>query len=48
MMPIQDGDVPKTWADTEDLYQMIDFRPSTEIKDGVEKFVSWYREFYNI
>ncbi len=47
-MPIQDGDVPKTWADTEDLYQMIDFRPSTPIKDGVEKFVKWYREFYKI
>ena len=47
-MPIQDGDVPKTWADTEDLYQMIDFRPSTPIRDGVGKFVKWYRKFYNI
>ncbi len=33
-MPIQDGDVPKTWADTGDLYQMIDFRPSTPIGDS--------------
>ncbi len=47
-IPIQDGDVPKTWADTGDLYQMIDFRPSTAISDGIEKFVNWYREFYNI
>ncbi len=48
MMPIQDGDVPRTWADTKDLYQMIDFQPSTAIQNGVEKFVNWYRDFYDI
>ena len=48
LMPMQDGDVPKTWADTEDLYKTIDFRPSTPIDDGVEKFVIWYRKFYHL
>jgi UDP-glucuronate 4-epimerase len=46
-MPIQPGDVEKTWADTSDLMKDFDYRPDTPIKDGVRKFVDWYREFYN-
>lgn len=47
-MPIQPGDVPSTYADVEDLYSEIDFRPQTSIKSGVEKFIDWYSDYYNI
>ena len=47
MMPIQPGDVPSTYADVDALQQAVGFRPSTPLKTGVERFISWYREYYN-
>lgn len=47
-MPLQAGDVPATYANVEDLYRDIDFRPQTSIKDGVGKFVDWYIDYYNV
>jgi UDP-glucuronate 4-epimerase len=47
-MPIQDGDVPETYADVEDLMREVDFKPSTPIEVGVGKFVDWYREHYKL
>ena len=47
-MPLQDGDVPATYANVDDLFQEIDFKPKTSIKDGVDKFVDWYLEYYQI
>lgn len=47
-MPLQAGDVPATYADVEDLYKNIEFRPETSIKDGVGKFVDWYIDYYKI
>lgn len=47
-LPIQDGDVPETYADVEDLMREVDFKPSTRIEDGVGKFVDWYRDYYKI
>jgi UDP-glucuronate 4-epimerase len=46
MLPIQDGDVPATYADVEDLIRDIDFRPATPIKEGIGKFVDWYTSYY--
>ncbi|MCW5515578.1 NAD-dependent epimerase [Muriicola sp. Z0-33] len=48
MMPIQPGDVEKTWANVDDLVTDYGYQPTTQIKDGVKAFVSWYRDFYNI
>lgn len=48
MLPIQPGDVPKTWADAESLFQVTGFRPQIPIKEGVEKFIDWYRKYYRI
>ncbi|WP_115719125.1 NAD-dependent epimerase [Gallaecimonas mangrovi] len=48
MMPMQPGDVPATWAETEDLYNAIDYRPKVSVQEGVNNFVKWYREFYQI
>ena len=45
MMGMQPGDVPKTYADVSDLVRDIHYKPDTEIKDGVEKFIEWYKKF---
>ncbi|KAE8177965.1 NAD-dependent epimerase [Photobacterium carnosum] len=46
-MPMQPGDVYKTYADTSGLFEATGYKPETPIKVGVENFVQWYREFYN-
>lgn len=47
-MPMQPGDVYKTWADVNDLIEDFGYRPRTNIRDGVKKFVEWYRVYYDI
>lgn len=46
--PMQPGDVPRTWADTEALFQATGYRPKVQIEEGVQRFVTWYIEFYNV
>lgn len=46
LLPMQPGDVPMTWADTSDLQANLDYRPDTPIKEGIGKFVDWYRRYY--
>ncbi len=48
MMPMQPGDVPATWADVDDLMQDTGFRPATPIREGVRRFVEWYRSYYRV
>ncbi|MBL0377995.1 MULTISPECIES: NAD-dependent epimerase [unclassified Staphylococcus] len=45
-MDLQPGDVPETYANVDDLFRDIDFKPETTIQDGVNKFVDWYLEYY--
>ena len=47
-LPMQLGDVPNTFADTSLLERLTGFRPSTPLAEGVQKFVRWYREYYNV
>ena len=47
-MPLQDGDVPATYADVEDLMEAVDFKPSTDLRGGVQRFVDWYRKYYGV
>jgi UDP-glucuronate 4-epimerase len=47
-MPMQDGDVPATYADVDDLMKDVDFRPNTSIQEGIQEFVNWYSEYYKI
>lgn len=47
-MEMQPGDVVRTYADTTDLEQAIDFKPKTSIEAGLGEFVRWYKEFYQI
>ena len=46
LLPLQAGDVPDTWADTESLANDVGYQPSTPIEVGVKNFVEWYLEFY--
>lgn len=46
-MPLQPGDVPKTYANVESLFNYVNFKPATPIKQGIANFISWYREYYN-
>lgn len=46
MLPMQDGDVVATYADIEDLRQAVGFSPATPLREGVEKFVAWHRDYY--
>lgn len=46
MVPMQAGDVPITFADTSKLEEDFGFKPSTCLRDGLRKFVEWYKEFY--
>ena len=48
LLPMQPGDVPSTWADTSALERDFGYKPYTDVKEGIKKFVEWYRWFYNI
>lgn len=48
LLPLQDGDVPETYADVDDLMRDVGFKPSTSIEEGIEKFVTWYKDYYQI
>ena len=45
LLPMQPGDVPDTLADVSDLIEQFDYKPSTNVKDGVKNFVDWYRDY---
>ncbi len=47
-LPLQKGDVPSTSADVSDLIDHFQYRPETKVKDGVAKFIKWYREYYGV
>ena len=47
-MPMQPGDVPRTWADCSALQGLTGFRPATSVQDGVNAFVAWYRDYYKV
>lgn len=47
-LPMQPGDVYQTYADVTPLIEKYGFKPSTSIEDGLEKFVEWYKEYYNV
>ena len=48
LLPLQDGDVPETYADVDTLKDWVGFVPATSIKDGIGRFVAWYRDYYKV
>lgn len=47
MLPMQPGDVEKTWADTSSLEKDYEYKPNTPINEGVTCFIDWYKDYYN-
>jgi UDP-glucuronate 4-epimerase len=47
-LPLQQGDVPATYADIDDLTRDVGFKPGTPIETGIKKFVTWYRDYYRV
>jgi UDP-glucuronate 4-epimerase len=47
-LPLQDGDVPATYADVQALHDWVDFTPATSIDVGIRNFVQWYRAYYRV
>ncbi|PTM92768.1 NAD-dependent epimerase/dehydratase family protein [Mycoplana dimorpha] len=45
-MGMQTGDVPATWADASLLQTLTGYRPQTNFKDGIRRFVDWFRDYY--
>jgi UDP-glucuronate 4-epimerase len=48
LLPLQDGDVPDTQADVSHLEKDIGFKPETTVQDGINKFIKWYKDYYNV
>jgi UDP-glucuronate 4-epimerase len=46
MMPLQDGDVPMTYADVDALIAITNYKPDTSIEDGIGYFIDWYMDYY--
>jgi UDP-glucuronate 4-epimerase len=46
LLPLQDGDVPETYADTAALREWVGFVPETPVAEGIRRFVAWYRDYY--
>ena len=47
MLPMQAGDVPETYADIDDLFLEIGFKPKTSINSGIHDFIVWYKKYKN-
>lgn len=48
MMPMQPGDVPATYADVSGLVSDMHYKPDMPLQEGVDRFVAWYREFFDV
>ena len=47
-LPLQAGDVPETFANVDDLVEQFNYKPTTSIEDGINSFVSWYRDYFKV
>ena len=48
LLPLQPGDVPDTYADVDDLVEEFDYKPNMSVKQGVENFAVWYKDYNNL
>lgn len=46
LLPLQQGDVPDTYADVSELVRSVGYKPATPVREGVARFVDWYRQYY--
>ena len=47
-LPLQDGDVPATFADVSELTAWTGFKPAMPVTEGISRFVRWYREYFKV
>ena len=47
-LPLQPGDVPDTYADVDDLVEHFQYKPSTQVEEGIQHFVNWYRNYFSV
>ena len=45
LLPLQPGDVVNTYADVDDLVEEMNYKPSISVKEGVENFANWFKEY---
>ena len=48
LLPMQPGDVPDTHADVKEFFTQFNYLPDTPMQSGIEKFVAWYLDYYNV
>lgn len=48
MLPMQPGDVERTWADTSGLEEDFNYKPNIDIQKGINRFVAWYKAYYQL
>ena len=48
LLPLQTGDVPETYANVDDLVEQFDYKPTTSVEEGINRFVSWYRDYFKV
>ena len=48
LLPLQPGDVPNTSADVSSLIKAVGYQPSTPVREGVARFVNWYRDYFKV
>ena len=48
LLPLQPGDVPDTYANVDDLIEQFNYRPATNIQNGIQRFVDWYLSYYKV
>jgi UDP-glucuronate 4-epimerase len=48
LLPMQNGDVPATYANTDALNDWVGFVPDTTVQQGIGRFVAWYRDYYKV
>ena len=48
LLPLQDGDVPDTFANVDDLVAEFHYRPTTTVAEGIGRFVAWYRDYFKV
>ena len=47
-LPLQPGDVPDTYANVDDLVRDVGFKPNTDVEQGIDRFVAWYRDYFKV
>jgi len=48
LLPLQPGDVPDTYANVDDLVEQFDYKPATQVEEGVARFIDWHKKYFKV